>query len=111
MPEPLAVTVIADEPVKEIKVDTPDHLPDVIIKVVSPIAALLVRFINNYLTMLVSLVSAGMATDIIPAADFIHLVIACAKLSLATAGLALLKDLVTIFGKLEGKFPLLTGSV
>lgn len=69
--------------------------------------ALLVRFINAFLTMLVALTSAGMTTNIIPAKDFMDLVLKCATLSVAGAGLGLMKDLVTIFGKLEQKIPLL----
>jgi hypothetical protein len=42
---------------------------------------------------------------------FGHLVLTCAGLSVAGAGFGLLKELVTVFGRLEGKYPLLTGSV
>jgi hypothetical protein len=90
---------------------TPDQQPNLAITVIKPIVAIGVRFLNGYLTMLVGLVSAGMATNIIPAAGFVSLVAACAKLSFAGAGLGALKDCVTIFGRLEGKFPLATGSV
>lgn len=87
------------------------HQPDVVTHVVQPFVAIMIRFANAYLTMLVGLVSAGMATDIIPAADFLHLVASCAKLSLAGAGLGMLKDFVTVFGKLEQKYPLQTGNI
>lgn len=85
--------------------------PNLVVTVITPLAAILIRFANSYLTMLVGLVTAGMASDIIPATDFVHLVGACAKLSLAGAGLGLLKDCVTIFGRLEQRFPLSSGSV
>ena len=80
---------------------------------ISPIkiAAISIRFINSYLTMLVGLVGAGMVSNIIPAHDFIQLVQSCAKLSLAGAGFSFLKDLVTVFGNLEKKYPLLTGNI
>lgn len=90
---------------------TPGLQPNLIVNVVGPLMAILVRFLNAYFTMLVGLVSAGMATNIIPAADFWHLVLKCAQLSIAGAGLGFLKDLVTVFGRLEAKYPLLTGSV
>lgn len=90
---------------------TPDHQPNVIVTVVTPIVAILIRFLNTYLSSLVGLITAGMATNLIPATDFYHLVLKCATLSLAGAGLGLLKDLVTVFGKLEQKYPLATGSV
>lgn len=85
--------------------------PNVILTVVQPILAILIRFINAYLTMLVGLVGAGMVSNIIPAQDFVHLVLKCAALSLAGAGFSFLKDLVTVFGNLEKKYPLLTGSI
>lgn len=90
---------------------TPDHQPNILVTVISPLMAILIRFANAYLTMLVGLITAGMATNIIPASDFLHLVKACAQLSVAGAGLGLLKDLVTVFGGLERKYPLATGSV
>ena len=115
---PVEVTVIGDgtgnggAPLQSGTVlATPDHQPNVIVTVVTPIAAIVIRFLNNYLTVLLGLVTAGMATNIIPARDFEHLVIKCATLSLASAGLGLIKDLVTVFGRLEQRYPLMTGSV
>lgn len=90
---------------------TPDHQPNLVIKVVTPAMAILVRFLNGYLTVMVGLVAAGMTSNLIPAVDFYHLLLACAKLSLAGPALGALKDCVTIFGRLEQKFPLMTGSV
>ena len=114
--EPVTVTLIGtkadDIPSPGTVAVTPKQTqPNLIVNVVTPAAAILIRFVNAYLTLLVGLVTAGMATNIIPATDFGQLVLACAKLSVAGAGLGLLKDLVTIFGKLEQRFPLLTGSV
>lgn len=112
---PVPVTVVGSGTrtplLSGVQAETPDHLPDVLIQVVSPLVAILIRFANAYLTMLVGLITAGMATNIIPASDFIHLVGACAKLSVAGAGLGLLKDLLTVFSGLERKYPLATGSV
>lgn len=87
------------------------HQPNLLVTVIPPALAILVRFVNNYLTILVGLVAAGMTSDVIPSADFASLVWKCAGLSIAGAGLGALKDLVTIFGKLEGRYPLLTGNV
>lgn len=85
--------------------------PNLLVTVISPIAAVGIRFINTYLTVLTGLVAAGMTSDIIPYTDFLGLVTKCAGLSIAGAGVGVLKDLVTIFGRLEHKFPLLTGNV
>lgn len=90
---------------------TPDSQPNVIVRVITPIVAILVRFANAYVTALLGLVTVGLTTDALPAADFYHLVLRCAGLSLAGPCVALGKDLVTILGNLEKKYPLLTGSV
>jgi len=87
------------------------HQPNVIVQVVTPIAALGIRFANAYVTTLVGLVTVGVTTDALPAQDFAHLVVKCCSLSLAGPGVALGKDLITILGRLERKYPLLTGSV
>ena len=49
--------------------------------------------------------------DMIPSGDFADVLKKASLLAIAGPTVALLKDLVTIFGKLEGKFPLLTGNV
>ena len=87
------------------------HQPDIRLVVITPMVAIFVRFANTYFTTLVGLVGAGLMSDAIPAADFLHLVLRCAQLSVAGAGFGLLKDLVTVFGRLENKYPLMTGSV
>lgn len=118
--EPVPVSIIAqgenaNHPLMSgITAVTPDHLPNIVITLVAPLMAVLVRFVNQFLTTLVGLVGAGMTpagSHLLQAKDFYHLVLTCASLAVAGAGFGLLKDLVTIFGKLEGKYPLLTGSV
>lgn len=92
--------------------ETPGTAPNVVVQFVGPVMAILIRLINNYLTMLVGLIAAGTADGkLIPATDFVDMVLKCAQLAVAGAGLAFLKDLVTIFGKLESKYPLWTGNV
>ena len=93
---------------------TPAYSPNVIIRVVTPLVAVVIRFVNLYLVTLVGLIGAAMTplgNEVLPSHDFVALVKTCADLSLGAAGFGFLKDLVTVFGKLEGKFPLLTGSV
>lgn len=91
-----------------------DAVPNLVVKVVPVAVALLVRFGNAYFTTLVGIVSAGMTAygqEIMPTHDFTDLLYKSALLSISGPVVSLLKDLVTIFGKLEGKFPLLTGNV
>ena len=90
---------------------TPDHQPNLVVRVVTPIVAIAIRFANAYLTALLGLVTVGLTTDAITAPDFGHLVMKCLGLSLAGPCVSLAKDLITILGGLEKKFPLLTGSI
>ena len=114
---PLIATVISSQPSaipSGTVAHTPGVAPNVIVQVVQPIAAILVRFVNTFLTTLVGLVVAGMTPAggaILRTSDFGHLLLVCASLSLPGAGVGLIKDLVTVFGRLETKYPLLTGSV
>lgn len=94
--------------------ETPAGKPDLLVRIVSPIAAIAVRFVNAYLTTLVGLVTAAMTPlgqNILPASDFGELVMKCASLSVAGAAVGFAKDVLTIFAKLERKYPLLTGSI
>jgi hypothetical protein len=104
-PIPSGTTVMAQ---------TPDHHPDLVVTFITPALAILVRFINTFLVQFVGLLVAAMTPaggHLLYTSDFFHAVMVCANLALPGAGLGLAKDLVTIFGRLEGKYPLLTGSV
>ena len=90
---------------------TPDHQPNIVVKVVTPLATLVIRFVNNFFIIFIPLVGAGMGSDLLPATDFENLVIKCAKLAVGAAAFAFIKDVATIFSGLERKFPLWTGSV
>jgi hypothetical protein len=96
---------------------TPEHHPNLIITVVGPVMALVVRFINTFLTGWVGLLSGAPIIDkvagmqIFEFNDLGDLVTKSAIAALAPAVIGLGKDLITIFGKLEGKYPLLTGNV
>lgn len=87
--------------------ETPAGQPNIIIQVVTPLAALVVRVLVVFLQTLLGLLTAGMTTTIIPATDFRDLVVKCASLSIAAAGICLLQNLITLFSKLEQRFPLL----
>ncbi len=119
--QPVKVTVIGTGPVTggpapmqtgTVATTAAEHQPNLLVTVISPVAALGIRFGYAYMTTLVGLVGAGLAsTEAIPHTDFINLVLKCAGLSLAGPAVSLGKDMITIFSRLEQKFPLLTGNV
>lgn len=118
MPEPITAVVIrgtAPEGTTPIPdgtvVKTPDHHPNISVTVISPLAAIAIRFCNAYVTTLVGLLTVGMTTSVIPAHDFLDLLWKCMGASLAGPAVSLLKDLITILGRLENKYPLITGNV
>lgn len=80
--------------------------PNIIVEVVGPIRALVVRFIHAFLVTFGGAIGAG-ASGILPASDLET----AAKLALAAAAVGFVKDLVTVFGRLENKYPLITGNV
>jgi len=93
---------------------TPAHQPNLLIQVVSPAVAIAVRFVNLYLTVLVGLLAAAMTPEggaLLYTSDFTALVVRCASLALPGAAVGLIKDTITVFGRLEGKYPLGTGAI
>lgn len=92
-------------------ITTPDHQPNIVVQVVTPVLAVLIRFANAYLTAIVGLLVGGPATGLITAGDLWHLLLKCASLALFGPVVAALKDIVTILTGLERKFPIATGNV
>jgi hypothetical protein len=122
VPEPIKVAVVAGTGDGGLPHDMHDQVlatpgsavPNVVVKVVPVALALFVRFGNAYFTTLVGIVTAGLTTygsEIMPSSDFADLVWKSSLLAVSGPSVAFLKDLVTIFGKLEQKFPLMTGNV
>ncbi len=119
--EPINVTVIGTGPGSlprsEVMIPamTPEGLPNLRIDVVRPLVAMSIRFGHIYLTILVGLVTAGItpkgAEILMPVGDFRDLLWNCSLLAISGAVVDLLKNLVTIFGRLENKYPFLTGNV
>lgn len=116
---PVQVTLIGTGPGTDmtgVTAVTPSHnTPNLIItSVISPLVAVLIRFVHLYLTTLVGLITAGvtpLANNLIPYTDFMTLLWSCSLLAIPGPALGALKDVITIFGRLEGKFPLLTGNI
>ncbi len=91
---------------------TPDHQPNLVVQVVTPLVAVSVRFGNAFCVSLAgSLAAGGLGDKILPHADFGELLRSSIFLAGCIAGVGLVKDLATVFGGLEKKFPLASGSV
>ena len=98
------------------ELETPgEHQPNVVITaVVQPAVALLIRSGNLLFKSMFGLVTAAMTPEggeMLYRGDFADLLVTCFKLSVPIVVVGGMKDFVTVFGKLEEKFPLLTGKV
>lgn len=88
------------------------HQPDLVLNVVNPLIAILSRFANLFLVTFIGLLTAAMTPaggKLLYTSDFYHMALTCANLSLPVSFLGFAKDLLTIFARLETKYPLLTG--
>lgn len=94
------------------------HQPNVIMNIVTPTMAITVRFLRMFLTSVMGFLTLSMVPTggsqvmtAIHALDFYHLVLTAVGVSLAPAVLDLGRNLVTVLGRLEQKYPLATGSI
>lgn len=101
---------------------TPGQQPNLFVKVITPVMAILIRAIYLFLVTFSAILSAeglaatgldptGVIKNVISVADFKQAVMLAAWLGFIAAFLGTVKNLVTIFGQLEGKYPLATGSI
>jgi hypothetical protein len=114
---PIVVTAIAPMPGAEAAgttpipsgtvVTTPDHLPNLLVQVFTPLMAIVARAGVVFFQSMSGLVVVGGTTGLIPAHDFLELVAKSANLSLCVVGASVISSLVTIFSNLEKRFPLL----
>lgn len=102
---PMAVAVIATEDgrLKNTTAVTPPGQPNLNVRVITPIIALIVRAANLFFitlsgTLVVSAFSDGSLKEVVIQ-------------TLAIVALGVVKDCATIFGNLERKYPLATGSI
>lgn len=89
---------------------TPRGQPDVVVTVIGPVVAIIVRALKAYLQTLTGLLSAsafGMASTVLPAGDFIHTLKVCAGLSVASGVMSLLTNISVLLTALGDRFPIL----
>jgi hypothetical protein len=94
---------------------TPGRAPNLVVIVVRPVVAVLVRFAHAYVAGLVALLAAIPATQgtgvAVPFTDFLDLLAKSSTLALAGPCLEALRDVVTLFSRLKDKYPLMSGNV
>ncbi len=115
-PETVSVIGIADTSTLKsgtVAVTEDPHQPNMIINVISPLVALIVRFGYDWSTAFVGIAGAGgLGGDkLIHHTDLLSLLQTAAIVSTCVAGLAAMKNAATIFSGLEKRFPLASGSV
>ncbi len=89
---------------------TPAGFADIPISVVTPLFAILVRAAKSYVQTLVGLLAAGglgLASNTLPAGDFMHTLRVCAGLSVASGVMSLLTNISVLLTALGDKFPIL----
>lgn len=101
---------------KVVMLETQASQPNVKLNVIRPAIALLVGFIHQFgTTFLACLTAAGLGVGV-GALVNVHapiqdVVTGAAWVALISAGLDLVKNVVSVFGELRNKYPLLTGSL
>jgi len=96
---------------------TPSGSPNVAVQVIGPIVAILVRNIHLFLiAFAAAATTAGLshvegAPVVIPWTDASDLLWKCSYTAGVGTAWGILKDVTTLFGRLEQKFPFLTGNV
>lgn len=110
-----SVVISNEKPIEQssagtLVVATPQGRPDMLVTVVTPLVAILVRAAKAYLQTLVGLLGAagfGMASNALPPGDFRHTFIVCAGLSVASGVMSLLTNTLLLLTALGDKFPTL----
>lgn len=107
---PTAVVVSGSAYTMGQTLQTPQGQPDIVVTVITPVVAILIRASKAYLQTLLGLLAAGglgMASDTLPAGDFMHTLKVCAGLSVASGVMSLLTNISVLLTALGDKFPIL----
>ena len=84
------------------------NMPDILVRVMSPLQIILIRAARVYLQTLLGLLTAGatgMASNVLPVGDFAHLLQICASLSVASAVICAIQNFVELLARLDEKAP------
>lgn len=108
MADPITTVVVQRDNLVDTALTTHASMPDILVKVMSPFWVIVIRATRVYLQTLVGLLTAGatgMASTVLPATDFAHLLRICASLSVASAVMCALQNFVELLARLDEKAP------
>lgn len=109
---PVSITTIGETALPPTVVQTPAGHPNLVVTVVTPLVAILVRFGNTFCVSLAgTLAAGGLTTTLMPHTNLVGLIQSAAIIAASIAGVGLVKDCATVFSGLEKTFPLASGSV
>ena len=107
---PLIVTIAGNRAAEAGTLVTPAGLPNIEVRVVRPIKIILVRAVRVFLQTLLGLVTAGLTKpSMLGAKDFFHLLIMCARLSLAPAVVCIIQNIIELMAEFDQTHPTLAG--
>jgi hypothetical protein len=91
-----------------------EHQPNLVVRVVTPTVGIFVRAVHLMGKTVLGLLGGAMTPkgqDLLWTGDFWQLLTTCVVLSITVVAVGILTNVVTVFGDLENRFPLLTGKV
>lgn len=89
---------------------TPFGHRDIVLKTITPLAAILIRAAKAYVQTLVGLLGAqavGATANVLPSGDFMHTLKVCAGLAVGSGIMSLLTNTSLLLSDLGDKFPTL----
>ncbi|HND25052.1 MAG TPA: hypothetical protein PK229_12085 [Rhodocyclaceae bacterium] len=106
MPDPISTVVVQRDGVQPTIVATPAHMPDLMVRVMSPISIVLVRALRVYLQTAVGLVTTGaLAHDLVPAAQALGSWQVAASLAVGPALVCAAQNALELLARLDETMP------
>jgi len=106
VPDPIATVVVQRDGVQPTIVATPAHMPDLMVRVMSPISIVLVRALRVYLQTAVGLVTTGaLAHDLVPAAQALGSWQVAASLAVGPALVCAAQNALELLARLDETMP------
>lgn len=106
MADPITTVVVSRDGVQSTVLATPAHMPDLVVRVMSPVAIVLVRALRVYLQTAVGLVTTGvLAHDLVPAAQVLDSWQVAASLAVGPALVCAAQNALELLARLDETMP------